>query len=61
MLRNSTYHYIMIYCGYFWMPVNHSLTKTELKTESKFIKLNQLNNANYNDIENEIEKQSENY
>ena len=49
----------MIYHGYFWMTVKHSLTKTELRTKL-FIKLTELCNANYNGIDNEIEKQIKN-
>ena len=43
----------MIYHGYFRMAVNHSLTKTELRTEI-FIKLKQFDNANCGGIDNEI-------
>ena len=45
----------MIYHGYFWMAVNHVLTKTELRTEI-FIQLKQLDNVNYSGIDNEIEQ-----
>ena len=50
----------MICHGYFWMPVKHYLTNTELRT-GIFIHLKQIDNVNYNGIDNEIEKLNENY